>query len=187
MQIYSNSKILNLSENEIFLKYDLLLKKIAWKFSRKNTSFTSYDDIYSIATIGFTKSLKTYKLDHKTEFCTYFTTVVYNEIFMFLRKMKLEIKTINYEDYFDDKTYDINENNLINDLDFNNLIKKLNAKDQFIYELIYDKKLSQIELSKIFKISQPYASRLVKRLNLKLIYLRENDRRGKNGNFNSKY
>jgi DNA-directed RNA polymerase specialized sigma subunit len=101
--------------------------------------------------------------------------------------MKLEIKTINYEDYFDNKSYEINENNLINNLDFNNLIKKLNIKDQFFYELVYDKKLSQIELSKIFKISRSYACRLVKRLNLKLIYLRENDRRGKNGNFNSKY
>lgn len=66
-------------DNEIIMKYDLLIKKIASKFYN-----ASFDDLYQVGSIGLLKALKNYNKDLNIKFSTYAYQYIYGEMYHYV-------------------------------------------------------------------------------------------------------
>ena len=64
-------------------------KKSAWKLSYGD--YEKFEDYYSLALVGAAKAIKTYNKDNGVLLKTYAYTCIRNEIFIYIKKKRIEI------------------------------------------------------------------------------------------------
>lgn len=141
----------------------------------------TYDDLFSIASFGLYKAIKAFNIEKNTNFATFSTRVISNEINMYIRKFKNSTKdtsiekSINIDSDGNELTFmDItpDENNEYDEVEeeldkefnrrFIDIFKEsLSPRDRQVIELRFYEDKTQKETSEILGISQSYISRLV--------------------------
>lgn len=164
-----------------------LVAHIAKKYESKDENF---EDLISIGTIGLIKAIDTYSLDKNVKLATYSAKCIENEILMVLRSNKKYSKNVSLNECIGlDK--DGSEINLIDvlqadeepieskfdkNLKISKLTKYLSVLDEREYKIISlryglnnEIEHTQKEISKKYKISRSYVSRIEKRALIKLL------------------
>ena len=159
-----------------------LVVYIAKKFE---SSGADIDDLISVGAIGLIKAVQSYDVSKNIKLATYASRCIENEILMFIRKKTKQ----NYEVSLDEPlNYDKDGNELLlsdileSDVDEANVeleknsenkilwnaIRRLNAREQKIIELMYglnaDEENTQKEVADMLGISQSYISRIEKKI-----------------------
>ncbi|QIA28643.1 RNA polymerase sigma factor [Phage f2b1] len=156
-----------------------LVLYIARKF--QNTGI-HHDDLVSIGTWGMMKAVKTYKTDKATNFATYSTRCVENEILMYLRKHNKHAKVksldtvihnsgdgseLTLEDMLADENIEPMDNFFVKDEDredvYEAMREALTEDERKIIEIYFLQNLRQSGTGKVLGISQSYVSRLKNR------------------------
>ena len=171
----------------------LVLYEVTTKFQK-----VEYDkkELVSLGSLGLIKAIDTYDLSKGTEFSTYATRCIDNEILMFIRKLKkyqnvdsLDKIIYNDKDGNELKLGDtISDNtNLVEENENKELrkivrmiVNELPDRDKEIIMLHFgfynDRTYTQSEIADKLKLSQPYVSRLINRIVKKIgIRLNNND------------
>jgi len=147
-----------------------------------------YDELVSIANLGFGKALNSYDTERKTKFSTYAISCMRNEVLLFFRKEKLRIyndvsmdatlatdkegKALNIEDTmsqeYKEGRLSLEDDLLLNeDLDYmQKAIRHLTEREQYIityrYGLVDGIILTQEEIARQIDMSQANVSKLEK-------------------------
>lgn len=174
-----------------------LIKSVTKKYYEtfgKRYSFT-YEDVFGIATFGFTKALLNYDKTNVAKFSTYAVACMKNEIFLSVRKEKKRVNDISIETVLcDDKNgnsltlEDILESGLKNveetilsqeqNFILGKAIKCLSKKEQIIAILRYGigvEEHTQKEVADIVNMSQANISKIEKTIKKKIKkYLKDN-------------
>lgn len=156
-----------------------LVLYIARKF--QNTGI-HHDDLVSIGTWGMMKAVKTYKTDKATNFATYSTRCVENEILMYLRKHNKHAKVksldtvihdsgtgseLTLEDMIADESIEPMDNFFVKNEDredvYEAMREALTEDERKIVEIYFLQNLRQSGTGKALGISQSYVSRLKNR------------------------
>lgn len=156
-----------------------LVLYIARKF--QNTGI-HHDDLVSIGTWGMMKAVKTYKTDKATNFATYSTRCVENEILMYLRKHNKHAKVksldtvihnsgdgseLTLEDMIADENIEPMDNFFVKNEDredvYEAMREALTEDERKIVEIYFLQNLRQAGTGKALGISQSYVSRLKNR------------------------
>lgn len=164
-----------------------LVAHIAQKYESKDENI---DDLISIGTIGLVKGVDTYSKDKQVKLATYASKCIENEILMVLRSNKKHSKNVSlYEPIGVDKdglevqlfeVIPTNDDLLVDEVNHNELLnalsKYLNVLDEremkiisLRYGLNNKTEYTQKEISKMYKISRSYVSRIEKRALTKLL------------------
>ena len=164
-----------------------LVAHIANKYESKDENF---EDLISIGTIGLIKAIDTFSPEKDVKIATYAAKCIENEILMVLRSNKKLSKNVSLLDSIgsDKDGSDITlldvipsserlvEEEYEHNLDLNKLKSYLHVLDEretMIINLRYglngNKELTQKEISKLYKISRSYVSRIEKRALVKLL------------------
>ena len=101
----------------------------------KNFSTINYDfdDLISLGILGLIKAINTFKLNNNTDFSTYASKCISNEILMFLRKLNKQSRFISFDTIlFPDKNITL-EDTLFDDTDITE-----DYENQILYQLIRD-------------------------------------------------
>lgn len=164
-----------------------LVAHIAKKYESKDENF---DDLISIGTIGLIKAIDTYSPDKKVKLATYSAKCIENEILMALRANKKHAKNVSLNEAIGtDK--DGSEINLIDVIPSDEegidstiekkqkieaLTRYLNVLDEREYQILSlryglnnEVEHTQKEISRQYKISRSYVSRIEKRALIKLL------------------
>ena len=158
-----------------------LVAHIAQKYESKDENI---DDLISIGTIGLVKGVDTYSKDKQVKLATYASKCIENEILMVLRSNKKHSKNVSlYEPIGVDKdglevqlfeVIPTNDDLLVDEVNHNELLnalsKYLNVLDEremkiisLRYGLNNKTEYTQKEISKMYKISRSYVSRIEKK------------------------
>lgn len=150
------------------------------------------DDLISVGSLGLIKAMKTFKLNHGTQFSTYAAKCIENEILMLLRVNKKHKNTISIEEalgtdsednelalidiMFDSDDVESKVNNSVISEKLNQKLKSVLTKREYViiclrYGLNGLPALTQREVANKLKISRSYISRLEKKA---LYSMREN-------------
>lgn len=150
------------------------------------------DDLISVGSLGLIKAIKTFKLNHGTQFSTYAAKCIENEILMLLRVNKKHKNTISIEEalgtdsednelalidiMFDSDDVENKVNNSVISEKLNKKLKSVLTKREYViiclrYGLNGLPALTQREVANKLKISRSYISRLEKKA---LYSMREN-------------
>ncbi len=150
------------------------------------------DDLISVGSLGLIKAIKTFKLNHGTQFSTYAAKCIENEILMLLRVNKKHKNTISIEEalgtdsednelalidiMFDSDDVESKVNNSVISEKLNQKLKSVLTKREYViiclrYGLNGLPALTQREVANKLKISRSYISRLEKKA---LYSMREN-------------
>ncbi len=142
------------------------------------------DDLISVGSLGLIKAIKTYKLNHGTQFSTYAAKCIENEILMLLRVNKKHKNTISIEEalgsdsednelalidiMFDSDDVEQKVNNSVISEKLEQKLKQCLTKREYIiicmrYGLNGLPALTQREVASKLKISRSYISRLEKK------------------------
>lgn len=164
-----------------------LVAHIAKKFESKDESF---DDLISIGTVGLIKAIDTFSLDKNVKLATYSVKCIENEILMVFRANKKLSKNISInesiavdKDGTDINLIDVLPNDEIpipeqfekkQQIDsLRNYLQVLDEREYKIISLRYglnnEIEHTQKEISKKYKISRSYVSRIEKRALIKLL------------------
>lgn len=109
--------IKNYTEEEITIKFEGLVCKIAKRFSEynKNNVLLSFEDLKQLGYIGLITAKRTYNPDKNVKFITYATTVITNSILKQLYSEKISKssnpETVKKYGYKSEKTVSINQAN----------------------------------------------------------------------------
>ena len=180
---------------EILINHNLrLVAHIVKKYSMADET----DDLISVGSLGLIKAINTYKISHGTQFSTYASRCIENEILMLIRANKKHKCSISVEDVLgkddEDNEITIADLNYDNDKDVEKLFemnylsnkldivlkKYLNKREYEIICLRYGLKglpmLPQREVAEKLGISRSYISRLeTKAINTLKKHLKHND------------
>ena len=164
-----------------------LVAHIVKKFENKNSDT---DDLISIGTIGLIKGIDSYKNNLKTKVTTYAARCIENEILMFYRSNKKNIKNVSLNDSigFDKDGNEINLIDVIKDNStdmaddlhiknnielLNKYLNTLNSREREIivkrYGFNNQEEKTQKEIAKEMQISRSYVSRIEKRAVTKIL------------------
>lgn len=142
------------------------------------------DDLISVGSMGLIKAIKTFQLNHGTQFSTYAAKCIENEILMLLRVNKKHKNTISIEDVlgtdsednelavidvmFESDDVEQRVHNSVVSEKLNAKLKKYLTKREYIiiclrYGLNGCPSLTQREVASKLKISRSYISRLEKK------------------------
>lgn len=142
------------------------------------------DDLISVGSMGLIKAIKTFQLNHGTQFSTYAAKCIENEILMLLRVNKKHKNTISIEDalgtdsednelavidvMFESDDVEQRVHNSVMSEKLNAKLKKYLTKREYIiiclrYGLNGCPALTQREVASKLKISRSYISRLEKK------------------------
>ncbi|MBE6131870.1 MAG: sigma-70 family RNA polymerase sigma factor [Erysipelotrichaceae bacterium] len=164
-----------------------LVAHIAKKYESKDENF---DDLISIGTIGLIKAIDTFSLDKNVKLATYSVKCIENEILMVFRSNKKLAKNISINESIavDKDGTDINlidvlpndeipiEEQYEKKQQIESLRKHLHVLDEREYKIISlryglnnEIEHTQKEISKKYKISRSYVSRIEKRALIKLL------------------
>ena len=171
------------SRNKLLESYFKLIFKIAKKNNRPGTEI---EDLFQEGVIGCIKAIDTFKLELDYTFTTYASTVIRNEIAMFVRSLKLQrnlksldepiyINSDGEEVYLLDSLVDDTisadpeqyaEMIIIKDV-VESEMNKLNVRDRQIIEYRFGlnnkPKLTQIQISKIMGCTRSNICRIIRR------------------------
>lgn len=168
------------TKEKIVLENDKLVYAVCKNISNK---YLFEEDLLQIGRIGLIKAANTFDEKRGYKFSTYACQIIKNEIFMYFRKDKRHNDTISINAQItaiDTENITL-EDILVSDLtadgnmllfdEINTLYKNLHQLKSFktqaiiihYFGLFYCKKLNQIELSDMFKISQAAVSRTIKK------------------------
>lgn len=149
-----------------------------------------YDDDYiEEGYIGLIRAVDTYDCDKNIKFITYASRCIKNQILMYIRKLSKHNKVqsiydarvtsedgndITIEDSLFDDSYDILNDYLIKEkkIEVQRLLSVLDKKELMIVKLYYGFDgimLTQKEISTLLGISQSYLSRLIRKIEAKLL------------------
>lgn len=140
------------------------------------------EDMFQIGSIGLLKAIDTFDAS-KGCFSTYAFPIVRNELFMEFRKSK---KSVNAAFSLDDNV-DIgngesvpyaelmadgrdHEKDVINSILVQQIFGTLNLREKRIFIMFFVENKTQCEISKEMKLSQSYASRIIKNMGRKRIF-----------------
>lgn len=155
------------------------------KILKVHHSFSEYDDMVSIGTIGLIKAAKTFDKSQNIVFSNYACICIKNEIFRYYNKNKKYLNDISLENFIlytqndtmitlQDKLEHPDSNFVEKIIDaktfaelINIILNCLNSTEKLIM-LYRIGNLSQSDISKIFNFSQSYVSRLEKKSILKI-------------------
>ena len=164
-----------------------LVAHIVKKYENKKDDI---DDLISIGTIGLIKAIDTFSNKNGTKLTTYAARCIENEILMFYRSNKKNLKNISINESigFDKEGNEISfldilktpNPDYVSDIDLQDKIKLLykyidvltkREKEIIIkrYGLFNEKELTQKEIAKQFSISRSYVSRIEKRALTKIL------------------
>lgn len=141
-----------------------------------STSSIDSEELISIGIIGLIKAVDTFDINKGFQFISYAKKCINNEILLFMRKEKKKGKTVSLDEYifFEDfKVSDMiySEEDLASDYEeketleeIRNLISSLSEENKLIYDLYYNKGLSQKDIATMLNISQSGISLRMKRL-----------------------
>lgn len=116
----------DVSAKEILINHNLrLVAHIVKKYGQSEEA----DDLISVGSLGLIKAINTYKVGHGTQFSTYASRCIENEILMLIRMNKKHKGNINIEDVLgkDDEENEITIGDLTSD-DQNNVEKLFQEK-----------------------------------------------------------
>ena len=166
------------------------LRLVAHVVKKYSNTKVEQDDLISIGTIGLIKAIDTFSHEKDVKIATYAAKCIENEILMVLRSNKKLSKNVSLLDSIgsDKDGSDITlldvipsserlvEEEYEHNLDLNKLKSYLHVLDEretMIINLRYglngNKELTQKEISKLYKISRSYVSRIEKRALVKLL------------------
>ena len=166
------------------------LRLVAHVVKKYSNTKVEQDDLISIGTIGLIKAIDTFSPEKDVKIATYAAKCIENEILMVLRSNKKLSKNVSLLDSIgsDKDGSDITlldvipsserlvEEEYEHNLDLNKLKSYLHVLDEretMIINLRYglngNKELTQKEISKLYKISRSYVSRIEKRALVKLL------------------
>lgn len=168
----------------------LVLYIVNSKFQKVNYN---KQDLVSVGNLGLIKAVDNYDKSKGVEFGKYASKCINNEILMFLRHLRKDIKTINslYQEISDsnDENYDKSEEFLYdNDVEekvimidtykfirevINNLPHKYSKIIMLYFGFYNDKIYTQKEIANKLNFSQPYISRLLVKLIKKITKILE--------------
>ncbi len=166
------------------------LRLVAHIVKKYNTKNEDMDDLISIGTIGLIKGIDSFNTSKNAKLTTYIAKCIENEILMFYRTNKHNSKNISlnepigYDKEGDEITlidilktptvdYAIDIHNQDNIKLLNKYFSVLNNREKDIinkrYGLNGERKKTQREIAKDFKISRSYVSRIEKRALTKML------------------
>ena len=142
------------------------------RFSNTNMNM---EDIVAYGMIGLIKAVDTFRLDKECTFTTYASKCIDNEILMYIRRESYRYvylddtvgeDDLTLNDLIIDPSVDIEEDymNMEEIKDIDSVINLLNSKDKYLFNLYFRDGYSQIEISNLLGVSQPYISRRIKLL-----------------------
>lgn len=148
-------------------------------------NFIEYEDLVSIGTIGLIKAANSFDLSKNVIFSNYACTCIKNEIFIYYNKNKKHVNDISLEAFttFTENNHTINLQDRLEhpDSDFVekilktetfteliNIILNCLSQTEKIIMLYRLGNISQSDISKIFKFSQSYISKVEKKAILKI-------------------
>ena len=170
----------------------IVLHNLRLVFYEVTKHFTSvkYEkkDLVSIGIIGLLKAIDNFEISKNFEFSTYATKCIYNEILMYLRKLKKYENDISLDtnSFYDKNGDEIKPVNILLDstdiiIDYENkeiysiireIVENLPDKDREIISLYFgffnNKRLNQREIADLYSVSKAYISRIITK-NLKKI------------------
>lgn len=182
-------------ENEYLVKYKngdeeaykILIEhnlRLVAHIVKKYNGADEADDLISVGSLGLIKAIKSYQLNHGTQFSTYAAKCIENEILMLLRVNKKHKNTISIEDalgvdsednelalidiMFESDDVEQKVNNSVISEKLNNKLKQVLTKREYViiclrYGLNGMPALTQREVASKLKISRSYISRLEKK------------------------
>lgn len=182
-------------ENDYLLKYKngddeaykILIEhnlRLVAHIVKKYNGADEADDLISVGSLGLIKAIKTYQLNHGTQFSTYAAKCIENEILMLLRVNKKHKNTISIEDalgtdsednelalidiMFESDDVEEKVNNSVISEKLNTKLKQCLTKREYTiiclrYGLNGCPALTQREVAAKLKISRSYISRLEKK------------------------
>jgi len=179
--------------NRLYEEYKRYIYKVAYNFTKsipkENRSVDwELDDFVSVANIAFVKAIDFYKDDKETKFLTLLSTIIQNEILMYIRSVKkhnnnttnLEIPVAldneNKKLYLLDFIPDEKMNKKFSDIEGGNylsevvceVLSRINKAHATIF-LLSLMGVTERDISAIGGISQSYVSRIQKRIRFRII------------------
>ena len=168
-----------MKDNIIGARETIILHNIKLVFYRYYKRFSNtnmnMEDIVACGMIGLIKAVDTFRLDKECTFTTYASKCIDNEILMYMRRESYRFISLDdpigeddltLNDLIIDSSIDIEEDYMnkeeIKDID--SVINLLNSKDKYLFNLYFRDGYSQMEISNILGVSQPYISRRIKLL-----------------------
>jgi len=192
IELFQELKNGNIEAREKLLLHNLKLVKYIVTKGFYNVKIEK-EELFSIGTMGLIKAIDTYNLEKQIEFSSYASTCITNEILMFLRQRKKDLKTCSYEDLIGNQNDDSKDklnyfDTLDDDKDFTleienqevleilrGIINELEDRDKKIIMWrfgFYDGELhTEKDIAAKMNISRSYVSRIIKR-NLKLLQIK---------------
>jgi RNA polymerase sporulation-specific sigma factor len=170
----------NYEKRNYIIEHNLrLVAYIARKFDNTRISF---EDRFSVGSIGLIKAVKTFNPDKGTKLATYAARCIENEILMLLRRSAKDESNISFDDtlYVDWDGNTLTLRDILSDLSVETeeaivnknaliqAISKLQAKEISIIFMYFVEGKKQHEISDILNISQSYISRVIKGIIRKL-------------------
>lgn len=168
-----------------FINHNIKLVILVVNKYYNNTKYEK-DDLISIGFIGLIKATNSYDINKGILFSTFATRCITNEILMYLRKNNKHLSNISMDQTYNTEDSEFTLQDTISDdtnieNDYENkitlkyvkkLIAYLSPKEQTIIKMYFGldgtRRYNQIEIASYLKVTQSYASRLIKRILLKL-------------------
>lgn len=160
-----------MTNEEMFIQNQRIAYKVAKPYYINNKE--DFEDIKQVALLGLWKAVLTYKKPYA--FSTYAYRVIANEINFYLRNKREQINCISLETEIGDNI--TIADTIQDDIDYieqaetlasiNDEIKKLQGKERVVFEMRLEGKTQQ-KIAKEMQISQPYVSKIAKKIKEKL-------------------
>lgn len=181
--------------NEYAVTYEKLISDVSKKYVYSNSKI-NFDDLYSVASVGFVKALNAYRKSTDTLFEVFCIACMKNEIVDFVRSEAKYFNVASLNEKEDDMVFNEPEAVYENDGEYlsmeerverRNLFEMLNEiiedifepKDQFIIKSYYGlgkiQKRTQIEIGEMLNCTQAYIQKRIKQNIAKLKTVLEQD------------
>lgn len=168
--------------NDYAEKYENLIAIVTKQYVYSNTKI-DYDDLYSVASVGFVKALNAYKKNVGIKFQTFCSSCIKNEITDFIRTEMKHLNVISLDGAMEDNASNEPKAVYQNDgayltmeerVERSNLFEMLNdviedvfePKDQFIIKSYYGlgeiQKRTQVEIGEMLNYTQAYIQKRIK-------------------------
>ncbi|MDP4174172.1 MAG: sigma-70 family RNA polymerase sigma factor [Bacteroidota bacterium] len=174
--ILLKDKEVHMSCSEAFKQYERFL----YSSIKSYVGYYESDDLFQVASYGLIKAYKSYDSNKKILFTTYLSTIIVNELNMYVRKQK---KHNNVSSMDGSISTDADGNELItmetisDDIDYSEValtniynselmdaIASLSEREQIIIKGMFFNDITQKQLGEKLNISQTYISRLIPKI-----------------------
>ncbi|WMJ79561.1 sigma-70 family RNA polymerase sigma factor [Clostridium sp. MB40-C1] len=179
------NQIKNMTIEEVYKQFEKFIYKVCQTWRRKY----EIDDLVQVAFLGLNKAYENYDIEKNVLFLTYASMLINNELRLYHRKNKKHENNISMSTTFQLKDNNLElEDTLQDDINYEDVaitnieygrlklaMKKLTQNEQRIIEALHFQYRSQKEIANELNLTQPYVSRVYRKVLQKLKIIMEGE------------